>query len=260
MVALNATGDTRFLGPSSGVFFAAFAASIARSLTSGNNVYDHPPSDPPSDGGIGQASIEDRTMTEGRQGSLSPHTVQFLLRSFEMWIQPLYPVLTKDKLRTIIEEGKRQQVIGVDSSHCTTEHHAELTIFYLVMALGAINRTNTIQQMKHSGELTNIDHSFTSRLSPSMLYSKSVHHFDRSSHKLQSNIWSIQVILLISIYGSYWPTGSSQWQLIGLAMRVIDFLLLKKALVANGTDRWRQRSGSITLWWHLPHPVKTRTK
>ncbi|KAH7176399.1 fungal-specific transcription factor domain-containing protein [Dactylonectria macrodidyma] len=101
-----------------------------------------------------------------------------------------------------------------------SEEDTDMTIFYLVMALGAINQDNTVKQMQlHPGPGSAHRRVPQSR-SPAYLYSRALHHFDCNVQHLESSISAIQIVLLVSIYSSYGSIGSSQWQLAGLAMRM----------------------------------------
>nr|UMZ45319.1 hypothetical protein [Paramyrothecium sp.] len=243
LVALNATGDMRYLGPSSGAFFAAFATSIARSFASTedpgfrhlrrrNTSHSH------------NADIDD---TADEYTTLSSADVQLLLQSYEMWIQPLYPLLHTDKLRRIVEKCQGQQMTSRAEASQNGDQHVNMVIFYLVMALGAINRTNTVEQMRDTGS-DHISSGSTSNLSPVALYLKSLYYFDHGNQNLQPNISNIQIILLISIYGSYGPVGSSQWQLAGLAMRMATEIGLHH-LPRSPNTRDEQQDERNSVFW-----------
>ena len=103
----------------------------------------------------------------------------------------------------------------------------EMTIFYLVLSLGAANRMNTIEQLRNQSQQT-FEMMSPTASSPSYLYSLSLMCFDCVVDKLCSSLVYMQVILLICIYSSYRPVGSNQWQLSGLAMRVSAFAPLRE--------------------------------
>lgn len=90
-------------------------------------------------------------------------------------------------------------------------------LFYLVMALGAIHRANTIKQLQLDLFHSNLS---DKAVPPAYLYSMASRYFHLHLEQLRPSIWFIQIILLICIYTFYGPIGSSQWQLAGLAMRV----------------------------------------
>ncbi|KAH7157958.1 fungal-specific transcription factor domain-containing protein [Dactylonectria estremocensis] len=215
LVALNATGDMRYLGPSSGAFFAAYATSIARSFTSEDS-WRHPF----SHRHIEQGSSDKVGVVGDERATLSSTDVQLLLRSYEMWIHPLYPLLYLDTLRNIIEKCSGLQVAGNTGSNQHTEQNTDMTIFYLVMSLGAINQDNTIRQLQMRPEIGSAHRRVPQSRSPAYLYSRALHHFDCNVQHLESSISAIQIVLLISIYSSYGSIGSSRWQLAGLAMRM----------------------------------------
>lgn len=143
-----------------------------------------------------------------------------------MWILPLYPVLNSHDLdmlsRTYTEEtGEEDSQMRQGES----EKDIQLMIFYMVMALGAVNAANTSQQIRKQSchkDLLGLD---ASRPSPTSLCTRVLQLIDYNSHILRPSVGLIQVFILIAIYSSYGPIGSSQWQLAGFAMRVLLGLL-----------------------------------
>lgn len=222
MLALNATGEMKYLGPSSGAFFAAYASALAKSCLSTKN-----------SGNIslnsqqGETNRENCHRSANKPGSLSSDDISLFLTSYKTWILPLYPILNSEDLdklmRTYTEE------VGKDDSQMTqggSEKDIELMMFYMTMALGAINAANTIQQVRkesHHKDLLGFD---ASTPSPRSLCTRVLQLIDYSSHILRPSVGLIQVFVLIAIYSSYGPTGSSQWQLAGFAMRVLLSLSL----------------------------------
>ncbi|KAL7953982.1 fungal-specific transcription factor domain-containing protein [Trichoderma compactum] len=120
----------------------------------------------------------------------------------------------------------------LDNSECRRQPEIaiEMMLFYLVMALGAINVENTLKQMRGQPEQ---EKKFSICTPPTIT-------------RLQPSIRFIQIIVMISIYSSYGSIGSSQWQLAGLAMRVCTISSL------NGHFRPKTKaiacSGLFTLW------------
>nr|UMZ45367.1 hypothetical protein [Paramyrothecium roridum] len=261
LIALNATGDMRYLGPSSGAFFAAFATSIARSFTSAEDPRSHHLVTER----IGYGHSTGIDSAAEKQTTLSSADARLLLQSYEMWIQPLYPLLHVDELRSIVKNCQDQQTTSAAETNRDGRQHAEMVIFYLVMALGAINRTNTVDHMRLRDRSSHhVAPSPASNLSPAALYLKSLYYFDHGNQNLQPSIYNIQVIILISIYGSYGPVGSSQWQLAGLAMRMATEIGLHHSpRVSSTTEKdqdqrnrvfWTTYSIEISLAYNLGRP------
>ncbi|KAL7893521.1 fungal-specific transcription factor domain-containing protein [Trichoderma sp. SZMC 28014] len=129
-----------------------------------------------------------------------------------------------------------------------SEKDIELMIFYMVMALGAINAANTIQQLRkesHHKDLSGFD---ASRPSPISLCTRVLQLIDYSSHILRPSVGLIQVFVLIAIYSSYGPTGSSQWQLAGFAMRMAVELGLHCTSEASDVSHVAKDQRSRVFW------------
>lgn len=212
ILALNATGEQRYLGPSSGSFFATYAASILRSCAPGQA---HVLSE--------QAGI--RTATETSQETienqipLQPDMVRLLHKSYEMWINPLYPLMSLHKLSDLIERCAKSQATHPMVSSGPTKDISEMATFYLIMALGAMNRARTFSHLS-TDDLVDFPSPTAVTPSPVMLYSLAMQLFQTLSVDLQPSVSIIQVLLLVCIYSSQSPLGPSQWQLAGFAMRV----------------------------------------
>ncbi|PSN59775.1 hypothetical protein BS50DRAFT_507798 [Corynespora cassiicola Philippines] len=101
-----------------------------------------------------------------------------------------------------------------------SSHTMEMATFYLVMALGAINHDNTIKELKIQAHESSFQHRIASGHSSALLYLKALKQIDLGAQCCTPSISLIRILLLISIYSSYEPISSSQWQLIGLAMRM----------------------------------------
>lgn len=222
VLALNATGEMKYLGPSSGAFFATYAAAVARSLVSNQGGSDKRPYNIHHRNASSSASRN--SLSESRQ-SLSKGETQALLQSYKMWVHPLYPLLNPDFLDRLVVRCCDFEALNNGNCIGDSEMSSQMTIFYLVMALGATNYANTMRQSRvnHNHELGNMNMQEVSYsgFSPPFLYSKAMKYFDRVAQNLRTSVTAIQITLLISIYSSYGPIGSSQWQLAGLAMRVI---------------------------------------
>ena len=214
LLALNATGELRYLGPSSGALFADYATALVRSCSSGQD--QHPwrrPCSPRSDraGEMGVGLGNDSQ-------PLTSEEIQLLLRSYEMWVHPLYPLLNLATLHSLVTRCGRLQEERARALEggMWSQPNDEMAIFYLVMALGAMNRANTEKQLGSRAT------SSAPPVSAAHLYASALRCFYLTTETLQPSILFIQIMLLICIYSSRGPIGSSQWQLAGLAMRVSD--------------------------------------
>lgn len=221
MLALNATGEMRYLGPSSGAFFAAYTSALARSCITSQSS--------PNTASNTQNAVSGRDTDTGFASPmlrLSYSDVHLFSESYKMWILPVYPILTSDDLDIMVmryNEGP-----DLDSTECRRQPEVatEMMLFYLVMALGAINAENTLKQLRGQPEQEKTFRTSTPRPSPVSLCMRVLQLMDENFQKLHPSVRFIQIIVLISIYSSYGSIGSSQWQLAGLAMRVrtIPFL------------------------------------
>lgn len=212
MLALNATGEQKYLGPSSGSFFASYAAAILRTCAPGQtHIYSEQAATP---------TANERSLGEiERQLPLQPSMVKLLQRSYEMWINPLYPLISLHNLSDLVTRCAQSQASYPEVSPVCSEKNSEMTIFYLVMALGTMNCARTLSQLSPdaSSELTS---RAVATPSPTTLYSLAMQHFHSLSANFQANVPLIQALLLVCIYSSQSPLGPSQWQLAGFAMRV----------------------------------------
>ena len=81
-LTLNATGDLKYLGPSSGSFFAGYVTSLVRSRTSNNNV--------PCSIHLLHSDTNDLPSSEANRGVLPAHApllmeeIELLQTSYEM--------------------------------------------------------------------------------------------------------------------------------------------------------------------------------
>lgn len=220
IVSLNANGEMKYLGPSSGAFFAAYASALARSCFSMKNIHNISLSSQQAE--IGREKVYGSADKPDR---LSSSDINLFLLSYKMWILPLYPILNSNDLDLLIRRYNEES--GEDNSPLRqggSEKDIELMIFYMVMALGAVNAANTIQQIRIPSDQKTFPDFSASRPSPISLCTQVLRLIDYNSHILHPSIGFIQVFLLISIYSSYGPIGSSQWQLAGFAMRVLPSL------------------------------------
>lgn len=215
MLALNATGEMRYLGPSSGAFFAAYTSALARSCITSQSS--------PNTSSNTQNAISGRDTDTGFASPtlrLSSSDVHLFSESYKMWMLPVYPILTSDDLDIMV--SRYNEMPDHDNLECRRqpETATEMMLFYLVMALGAINAENTLKQMRKQPEHEEMFSTSTHRPSPVSLCMRVLQLMDENFEKLHPSVKFIQIIVLISIYSSYGSIGSSQWQLAGLAMRV----------------------------------------
>lgn len=205
LLALNATGEQRYLGPSSGALFANVAIALVRSSGLTQNALRGRPGHP-------VVNNETLTGSPDEPHPLSPDEVRLLLQSYKIWVHPLYPLFDLDWLDGLVARCSRPTASSDDQSQ-----GRDMGLFYLVMALGAIHRANTIKQLQLDPFHSNLS---DKAVPPAYLYSMASRYFHLHLEQLRPSIWFIQIILLICIYTFYGPIGSSQWQLAGLAMRV----------------------------------------
>ncbi|UKZ69642.1 uncharacterized protein TrAtP1_010647 [Trichoderma atroviride] len=216
MLALNATGEMKYLGPSSGAFFAAYASALARSCLSTKNFGNILLSSQQGEASRAKAHISANSLS-----TLSSHDINLFLISYKMWILPLYPVLNSDDLDMLIKTYAEET--GKDDSQMrqgNSEKDIQLMVFYMVMALGAVNAANTIQQIRKQSRRKDLLGFEASGPSPISLCTRALQLYDYNSHILHPSVGLIQVFALIAIYSSFGPIGSSQWQLAGFAMRM----------------------------------------
>lgn len=214
LLALNATGETRYLGPSSGAFFASYVTSIAtQSVQPLHNSRCGSESTVPGTNG----SHSTRTSVERSLPILSLVDAQDLVQSYKMWISPMYPLLSPAYLDSLVHKSQDfyadPDIAGFDDATKVTE----MIMFYLVMAIGAANLQNTAKQLHATREIGELP---TSRLSPSNLYSAALDLLNKGVKDMRTNVSTIQILLLICIYSSYRSIQSTPWQLSGIAMRV----------------------------------------
>jgi hypothetical protein len=214
MLALNATGETRYLGPSSGVLLASYAAATARSLISNGSSAQINASATSRDGSQSRSAVvlkdEDKVRDEAE--------VDVLVHSYQTWIQPLYPLFEMKSLCASMRESRAQEAAGIADSDRTSKCRLQMAEYYLVLALGAIHHDRSANQCRVDTE--DLRSQSGPRRDPARLYLKSLEYFDIYSGDLPSSITVIRVILLMCIYGFNGVVGNSQWQMAGFAMRV----------------------------------------
>ncbi|KAL7786522.1 fungal-specific transcription factor domain-containing protein [Trichoderma afarasin] len=151
---------------------------------------------------------------------LSSSDVHLFSESYKMWILPVYPILTSDDLDMMVSSHNEGPDLDNSEYRRQPETATDMMLFYLVMALGAINAENTLKQMRGQPEQEKMFSISSPRPSPVSLCIRVLQLMDENFQKLHPSVRFIQIIVLISIYSSYGSIGSSQWQLAGLAMRM----------------------------------------
>lgn len=211
LLALNATGELRYLGPSSGSFLFNATSSLLRA--SGANRNPGPARHLRSQEDSTEATpARQRTSQSSRLiAELSPEAIDVLLSSFKMWIQPLYPLLNDEELSQIQEKA---------SSLPAGKQYPEAIHTSLIMALGAVNLSHTAKEQ----QAVAIDYS---RLpTASAFYEEAVGLFEACSQAFRPSPSLITTLLLFCIYSSYAATKDTQWQLAGISMRVSELCSL----------------------------------
>jgi hypothetical protein len=105
---------------------------------------------------------------------------------------------------------------------------AHLIMYYLVLALGAIHATPVEDiSAQQAGYLEYKELFSSKKISPDILFMEALELLDSMTMvlTLPLRIHIIQILLLICIYGGYKPSGNRQWQLAGIAIRVMPSIL-----------------------------------
>ena len=206
IVALNATGDARYLGPSSGIFFALYA-----------NTYSQLSGFPHGRGEGASQSAEQRvssTPSLDKSRSVDPNRATVLAQAFCTWVTPLYPIFSPDDIDSMILRCVALEAANPSGVNRTPGESRELAIFYLVMALGAIYEEDAAKRVRQAPATSSQGTSSTS------WHERALAYIDAGARSLSPSVSSIQILLLMSMYSMHSPVASSQWQLIGSAMRV----------------------------------------
>lgn len=241
MLALNATGETRYLGPSSGVPLASHAAATASSLVSCGSSTQPNASATSRDGGQSRSAViltdQDKVQDEAE--------VDVLIHSYQTWIQPLYPLFEMEALCASMHEMREQEAAGIAHPDRTSKCRLQMAEYYLVLALGAIHHGRSTEQRRVDAE--DLRSQPEPRRDPARLYLKSLEYFNTYAGGLPSSIPMIRVILLMCIYGFNGKVGNSQWQMAGFAMRV-GFATLDSSNMLMILDGHRDRTASIIMY------------
>lgn len=151
---------------------------------------------------------------------LRPNMVKLLQKSFEMWVNPIYPLMSTRYLSDLVSRCHGFPTTSAAEVPRRPESSADTTLFYLVMAIGAANYSRTLRQLNSKDVSTGLWDVEAVSPSPAFLYSVAMESFDKIAQDLRPSVSLIQMLLLVCIYSSHNPLGPSQWQLAGFAMRV----------------------------------------
>lgn len=211
LLALNATGEVRYLGASSGSFFAKYLANVARSFSSGNNACDYNSNThlaPPS------SSPDRLTSAFTPEKWEISKTFPFLLQCYIRWVHSIYPLFASPDVTKL--ESLSQ------SSHIIQESNDMSVIFYLIMSMGAIHaeQTHLLSELQGEPGIQACHAAFAQGLSAEALYRKAMNMLESEMQKLTPRISLVQILNLISIYASHRPSDNKQWHVGGIAMRV----------------------------------------
>jgi hypothetical protein len=224
LLALNATGELRYLGPSSGSFFAKYASNFARSLLlEDTKRVSQAGSQPPNPSTIGERlhlpAIDTGADT---MRYLTPRMSRYLLNCYLNWVQPMFPLLDQSYTKVVLEPFSTNQNQQDDITAPGHESQRLIMIIYLlVLALGAVHVTPHDHDTEEQACYLEYQDAFSSKkLSPDLFFVEALNHLDLISQVMQPSIPLIQIILLVCIYGGYKPSGNRQWKLSGIAIRV----------------------------------------
>jgi hypothetical protein len=205
VLSLRSTADMHDVDSASGFFFKSYASHLAHSF------------------GCSRAASLNEPNWNATLRTLTPETIILLLRSFQMWVQPLYPLLHHADLERLGVKYSDPQTLSTDDHPKDGDSDPDELVFCLVMALGAVCLPNTTKELRESPSREVQQSVNPIMCSANSIFSRALHLFDRCDGQgSRPTLGMIQCMLLVSIYGMYAPIGSSQWQLTGLAMRVCD--------------------------------------
>ena len=232
LLTLNATGETRYLGPSSGSFFAKYASDFARTFLPGN-MEGRSDSEPLSTScrRPGESLLPSVPSTElSVPQVLTQPVAKYLMHCYFKWVHPLFPVLHAPFRRIVLEPLSTtplEQSLKLADQDVGEKAH--LIMYYLILALGAIHATSVDGDSEQEAGYLEYQEMFSSKkLSPDSLFLEALELLDSMAIvlTLPLRIHIIQILLLICMYGGYKPSGNRHWQLAGIAIRVIPFIYI----------------------------------
>lgn len=242
VLALNATGETRYLGPSSGIPFTGHAAAITRRLVS-SRISEHVRT---ASENITQSHISLALTDQDRV--FDSEEAERLVGAYLRWIQPLYPLFEAETLKATTRTCQELEAGNEHGHDHSLEHALKMAEYYLVLALGAIHDGKINEQVEHREQPPDTRRRPSSKRDPVRLYLKSLEYFELGSSDLQPSILLIRVILLMCIYGSHGKASLGQWQLAGIAVRV-SLLVVFDQFILTDPDGRRDRLASIVQFF-----------
>jgi hypothetical protein len=224
LLTLNATGELRYLGPSSGSFFAKYSSNFARSFLSEDaKRVSQAVTQPSNASSTGEhLHLPPNEIDTDTMRYLTPRMSKYLLSCYSKWVQPMFPLLDQSYTKVVLEPFLSSQHQQDDLTAPGNETQRIIMIIYLlVLALGAVHVTPPDHDSEElAGYLEYQEASSSKKLSPDLFFVEAINRLDTMTHIMQPSIPLIQIILLICIYGGYKPSGNRQWQLSGIAIRV----------------------------------------
>lgn len=230
LLALNATGEVRYMGASSGSFFAKYIANLARCFSS-NTAELH---DYPEGHGVHPSTTADRlTPVYSPEHWATSETYPFLLRCYMRWVHSIYPLFTTGYV-TVLESLSRSNDDHQDNNDTTV-------IFYLVMSIGAVHaeQAHLLNDLQGDTGIQAYRNAFTQGLSAEALYRKAIDVLETGIQNLTPRISLVQILNLISIYASHRPSDNKQWHIGGIATRVSNGSLRCVYSVLTSLKSWR---------------------
>ncbi|KAF9889320.1 hypothetical protein FE257_007430 [Aspergillus nanangensis] len=253
LLALNATGEVRYLGASSGSFFAKYIANVAHSLASSTAELSYNPE-------AHAAHIPcntDRHMPVFTPANWrTPETFPFLVRCYARWVHSIYPLFPADHLTMLNSISS--------SSHLPQDNTDTTVIFYLVISIGAIHaeQTHLLNELHGDTGIHAYQNASTQGLSAEALYRKAINVLETGIQSLAPRISLVQILNLVSVYASHRPSDNKQWHIGGIAMRVSQrdlyvniWKLSEDELELRRRVFWTTYAIEITLAFNLGRPA-----
>lgn len=203
VLSLNATGEMRFMGGPSGVLFSRLISSTVKKYLYTTNLEQRKepqlsflfPTIRPATDDVPDTSRNGQS--ENAHAIPSFETAKGYLTTYMQWVHLTYPIFHQATLDSLVSSVYEDSI---------THSPAQWTIFYLVMAIGEWNQRHLSGTSCPRGT------------SAAELFNCAMTWFDRVLPL--DGMEGLQIVLLLAIYSSHRPTGSSQWHLAGIAMRV----------------------------------------
>ncbi|KZF21948.1 hypothetical protein L228DRAFT_268457 [Xylona heveae TC161] len=224
LLVLNATGEVRYLGASSGSFLAKYIANVAQSSLSRNHrlCFSSEGRETPLVSNSNRDSVFIPTNWR------TSETFPFLLRCYMRWVNSIYPLFSDDYI-TMLE--------SFSSSSSLPEKNGDVAvIFYLVMSIGAIHseQAHLLNDIQGDTGIPAYQDASSHGLSAETLYQNATTLLESQIKGLTPRINLVQILNLISIYASHRPSDNKQWHVGGIAMRLAIELGLHRHI-----DSWK---------------------